>query len=266
MDKSIIVEKLVKNYTITKKQKGLGGSIASIINPQKTKVRALKGISFSVSRGEIVGFIGPNGAGKTTTLKILSGLLYPTSGFTQVLGFDPWEREEEYLKKISLVMGQKNQLWWDLPAIDTFELNRAIYEIEDRKYKKTFDELVSLLGVSKLLDVQVRRLSLGQRMRLELMASLLHSPEVLFLDEPTIGLDVVAQQSMRDFIEDYAKKFKFPGDMAIDDITASMKGQSEYAATQRINSNTKNIIPKTSNIPKSIPKLKPKVKPSLNLK
>lgn len=206
MDRAVVVERLVKNYTITKKQRGLGGSIASIINPQKARVRALRGISFSVGRGEIVGFIGPNGAGKTTTLKILSGLLYPTSGFTQVLGFDPWERDFKYLKKISLVMGQKNQLWWDLPAIDTFELNKAIYEIEEKKYKKTFDELVALLGVGKLLDVQVRRLSLGQRMRLEFMASLLHSPEILFLDEPTIGLDVVAQQSVRDFIEGYAKK------------------------------------------------------------
>ncbi|MEJ2348026.1 MAG: ATP-binding cassette domain-containing protein [Patescibacteria group bacterium] len=163
-------------------------------------------MSFSIKPGELVGFIGPNGAGKTTTLKVLSGLLYPTSGFTQVLGFDPWERNPKLLKEIALVMGQKNQLWWDLPAIDTLELNKAIYEIPEARYKESFEELVNMLDVKKLLKTQVRRLSLGQRMRLELVAALIHRPKVLFLDEPTIGLDVVAQAKMRDFIHDYNRR------------------------------------------------------------
>ncbi len=135
MDRAIIVDRLVKNFEITERKQGLIGSISSLISPKKKTVRALRGISFSIETGELVGFIGPNGAGKTTTLKSLSGLLYPTSGFTQVLGFDPWDRKPEFLKQISLVMGQKNQLWWDLPAIETLELNRAIYEIPKKRYK-----------------------------------------------------------------------------------------------------------------------------------
>ncbi len=207
-EKAIIVEHLTKNFEVTEKKKGLTGSLSSLISPHKKTVRALRNISFTIRPGELVGFIGPNGAGKTTALKILSGLLYPTAGFVQVLGFDPWERRSDFLKQIALVMGQKNQLWWDLPAIETFELNRAIYEIPKKKYKESFDELVSVLGVKKLLNVQVRRLSLGQRMRLELVAALIHRPNVLFLDEPTIGLDVVAQQKVRDFIFEYNKKNK----------------------------------------------------------
>lgn len=206
--KAIIVNRLVKNFEVTEKKQGLLGAVSSLFSPNKKIVRALKGISFSVGEGELVGFIGPNGAGKTTTLKILSGLLYPTAGFTQVLGFDPWERKPEFLKQISLVMGQKNQVWWDLPAIETFELNRAIYEIPEKKYKESLNELVEMLEVKKLLNIQVRRLSLGQRMKLELVAALLHRPKVLFLDEPTIGLDVVAQTKMRDFIYDYNKRYE----------------------------------------------------------
>ena len=208
LDKSIIVDHLSKNFEITKKESGLIGRISSVISPNKKTVRALRDISFSIDEGELVGFIGPNGAGKTTTMKILSGLLFPSRGFTQVLGFDPWERKPEYLRNIALVMGQKNQLWWDLPAIDTFELIKAIYEIPDKVYSKTLDELVSLLGVKKLLETQVRRLSLGQRMKLELIASLLPNPKVLFLDEPTIGLDLNAQQAVREFIFSYNKKYK----------------------------------------------------------
>jgi ABC-2 type transport system ATP-binding protein len=206
MDKAIIVDKLIKNFEIHEKKQGVLGSISSIISPQKKTVRALKKISFSIEQNELIGFIGPNGAGKTTTLKILSGLLYPTDGFTQVLGYDPWERKPEFLQEISLVMGQKNQLWWDLPAIETFELNRAIYDIPEKEYKKSLNELVNMLNVGKLVNTRVRRLSLGQRMRLELVAALLHKPKVLFLDEPTIGLDVIAQQKVRDFIFDYNKK------------------------------------------------------------
>jgi ABC-2 type transport system ATP-binding protein len=201
--RAIIVKELTKNFEVIEKEKGLAGSIRSVISPQKSIVRALKKISFYINKGELVGFIGPNGAGKTTTLKTLSGLLYPTSGFVQVINYKPWEKRKEFLRKISLVMGQKNQLWWDLPAIETFELNQKIYEIPNSKYEENLKELVDLLGVGRLLKRQVRTLSLGQRMRLELVASLLHEPEVLFLDEPTIGLDVSAQQRMRDFIYDY---------------------------------------------------------------
>jgi len=208
MDRAIIVDHLIKNYEVTEKKPGLSGAISSIISPKKKQVRALRGISFNIQPGELVGFIGPNGAGKTTTLKILSGLLFPTAGFTQVLGFDPWDRKQEFLKQISLVMGQKNQLWWDLPAIETLELNRAIYEIPKREYEESLEELSTLLNVKKLLNIQVRRLSLGQRMRLELIAALIHRPKVLFLDEPTIGLDLIAQQKMRDFIYEYNKRYQ----------------------------------------------------------
>ena len=204
--KAIIVEGLIKNFEVTEKEKGIRGTISSLFSPKKKTVRALKGVSFTIERGELVGFIGPNGAGKTTTLKILSGLIYPSSGFTQVEGFNPWDRKPEFLKKISLVMGQKNQLWWDLPAIETFDLNRVIYEIPERAYKERLNELVSLLEVGKLLNIPVRKLSLGQRMRLELVAALVYQPSVIFFDEPTIGLDLIAQQKMRDFILEYNKK------------------------------------------------------------
>jgi len=197
-----------KNFEVIEKKPGLIGSISSLITPTKKTIRALKEISFTIMKGELVGFIGPNGAGKTTTLKILSGLLYPTAGFIQILGYDPWKRDPAFLKQISLVMGQKNQLWWDLPAIDSLELNRAIYEIPDHTYKESLTELVELLEVKKLLYTPVRKLSLGQRMRLELIAALIHRPKVLFLDEPTIGLDVIAQQKVRDFIFDYNRRFQ----------------------------------------------------------
>lgn len=206
MDRAVVVDHLVKNFEVSEKGRGLSGTISSLLSPKKRIVQALKEISFSIKKGELVGFIGPNGAGKTTTLKILSGILYPTSGFVQVGGYTPWERKEDFLKRISLVMGQKNQLWWDLPAIETFELNRAIYEIPERVYKRSLDELATLLNVEDILTVPVRRLSLGQRMRMELIAALLQRPEVIFLDEPTIGLDVIAQKSVRDFINDYNRK------------------------------------------------------------
>jgi ABC-2 type transport system ATP-binding protein len=207
MDRAIIVEGLVKNFEITEKEPGLTGAVKSRISPKRKTIHALKGVSFTIQPGELVGFIGPNGAGKTTTLKTLSGLLYPTSGFVEVLEFDPWARNPEFLKQISLVMGQKNQLWWDLPAIETFELNRAIYDIPTRVYSENLKELVELLDVEKLLNIPVRKLSLGQRMRMELVAALLHKPKVLFLDEPTIGLDIIAQAKIRDFIYDYNTKY-----------------------------------------------------------
>jgi ABC-2 type transport system ATP-binding protein len=207
MDRAIIVDGLVKNFEIIEKEPGLSGAFKSLFSPKKKEVHALRGISFTIQPGELVGFIGPNGAGKTTTLKTLSGLLYPTSGFVGVLEYDPWERKPEFLKQISLVMGQKNQLWWDLPAIETFELNRAIYEIPTHVYQENLKELVELLEIEKLLETPVRKLSLGQRMRMELTAALLHKPKVLFLDEPTIGLDLVAQQKVRDFIYEYNHKY-----------------------------------------------------------
>src|SRR5688572_29472660 len=206
MNRAIIVDHLVKNFEVTEKGLGLTGAVKSLFSPKKKTVHALRGLSFTIQPGELVGFIGPNGAGKTTTLKTLSGLLYPTSGFIEVLEYDPWERKPEFLKQIALVMGQKNQLWWDLPAIETFELNRAIYEIPGRVYEENLKELVDLLELGKLINTPVRKLSLGQRMRMELVAALLHKPKVLFLDEPTIGLDLVAQQKVRDFIYEYNKK------------------------------------------------------------
>lgn len=206
MDRTIIVDHLVKNFEVKEKEPGITGSLKSFLSPKKKIVRALRNISFTIQPGELVGFIGPNGAGKTTTLKILSGLLYPTAGFAQVVGFDPWEKKAEFLKQISLVMGQKNQLWWDLPALETFELLKAIYEIPQKEYEESLKELVELLDLKNLLTTQVRKLSLGQRMRLELVAALLHRPKILFLDEPTLGLDLIAQQRMRDFIYDYNRK------------------------------------------------------------
>jgi ABC-2 type transport system ATP-binding protein len=204
----ISVSHLEKHYQIHQKEPGFWGSVASLVSRKYETVKAVNDISFEIAEGELVGFIGPNGAGKTTTLKCLSGLLYPTHGKVDVLGFTPFERKSAYLKKIALVMGQKNQLWWDLPPIETFLLNKEIYEISDEQYKKTLGELVELLDVSALLKVQVRKLSLGERMKMELIAALIHSPKVLFLDEPTIGLDVVMQKKMRDFVKAYNERHK----------------------------------------------------------
>ena len=204
----ISVSHLSKIYKIHQKEPGIRGTLNSFFNRKYKEVMAVNDISFEIEEGELIGFIGPNGAGKTTTLKCLSGLLYPTSGKISVLGFTPFERKNAFLKQISLVMGQKNQLWWDLPAIDTFLLNKEIYEISDKQYKETLDELVELLDVKDVLRTQVRKLSLGQRMKMELIAALIHRPKVLFLDEPTIGLDVIMQQKMREFIREYNKRHK----------------------------------------------------------
>lgn len=202
------VSRLKKFYQVHKKEPGLIGSVKSLFKRKYETVKAVNNISFSIDEGELIGFIGPNGAGKTTTLKCLSGLLYPTAGKVDVLGFNPWDRKPEFQKQFALVMGQKNQLWWDLPPTETFILNKEIYEVPDGQYKKTLNELVKLLEVKDILNVQVRKLSLGQRMKCELIAALLHSPQVLFLDEPTIGLDVVMQKKMRDFIKEYNKRYK----------------------------------------------------------
>jgi len=208
MKEVIKVKNLKKYYQVHQKEAGLVGSLKSLVVRKYEDVKAVDGVSFKINEGELVGFIGPNGAGKTTTLKTLSGLLYPTSGEVRVLGHDPYKREPELQKQFALVMGQKNQLWWDLPAQETFILNKEIYEVPDEHYQKTISELVEMLEIEEILKIQVRKLSLGQRMKCELVAALLHSPKVLFLDEPTIGLDVVMQKKMRDFIKDYNQRFK----------------------------------------------------------
>ena len=208
MGEIISVSNLKKYYEVFDKEPGVLGTVKSLFNRKYTDAKAVDGISFSINEGELIGFIGPNGAGKTTTLKVLSGLLYPTSGEVKVLGFKPWERKTSYLKQFSLVMGQKNQLFWDLPAIDSFDLYKEIYEVSDSEYKKTLGDLVELLGVSDILKVQVKKLSLGQRMKMELIAALIHSPKLLFLDEPTIGLDVVMQKTLREFVASYNKRRK----------------------------------------------------------
>ena len=204
----IEVKNLTKKYEYYKKAPGLLASMKSLFHREKLYTEAVKNISFTVEEGELVGFLGPNGAGKTTTLKMLSGILYPTSGEAKVLGHVPWKREKKYQKQFAIVMGQKNQLWWDLPAMDSFILNKEIYEVPDAQFKKTVDGLAELLEIKDILDVQVRKLSLGQRMKCELIAALLHQPKVLFLDEPTIGLDVVSQQKMREFIKTYNEQKK----------------------------------------------------------
>lgn len=204
----ISVSHLSKMYKIPQKEPGFVGSVKSFFHREYKEAKAVDDISFSIDTGELIGFIGPNGAGKTTTLKCLSGLLYPSKGSVEVLGFTPFDRKNAFLKQIGLVMGQKNQLWWDLPAIDSFLLNKEMYEIPDSVYKKTLNDLVDLLDVSEVLNTQVRKLSLGQRMKCELIAALLHKPKVIFLDEPTIGMDVVMQQKLRDFIKEYNKRYK----------------------------------------------------------
>jgi ABC-2 type transport system ATP-binding protein len=204
----IEVKNLSKTYDYYRKKAGVKASFLSLFKREKSFTEAVKDISFSINEGELVGFLGPNGAGKTTTLKMLSGILHPTSGSAEVLGFVPWHRQSEYQKQFALVMGQKNQLWPDLPAMESFILNSEIYEIPNDEFKKNLDELIELLGIREILEVPVRKLSLGQRMKCELVAALLHKPKVLFLDEPTIGLDVVAQKNIRDFIKKYNREKK----------------------------------------------------------
>lgn len=202
----IILDHLCKYYQVHQKEAGLVGSLKSFVKRKYADVKAVDDLSFQIDAGEIVGFLGPNGAGKTTTLKVLSGLLYPTSGTARVLGFTPSERRVDYLRQITLVMGQKQQLSWDLPAIETFLVNAAIYEIPDAQFKQTLDELTELLNLGPLLKKQVRKLSLGERMKCELAAALLHRPQILFLDEPTIGLDVTMQTNIRQFIAEYNER------------------------------------------------------------
>ncbi|MBC20882.1 MAG: ABC transporter [Planctomycetaceae bacterium] len=202
---TIRIEGLRKTYKIYQKQEGLRASFRGLFRRRYRVVEAVRGIDLSVDQGEFVAFLGPNGAGKTTTLKLLSGVISPSSGSARVLGHVPWRRENAYRRRFALVMGQKNQLWWDLPAQESFRLHQQIYRIEPAAFVARRDELVDLLEVGKLLGQPVRELSLGERMKMELIAALLHSPEVLFLDEPTIGLDVVAQHNIQNFLSYYQK-------------------------------------------------------------
>jgi ABC-2 type transport system ATP-binding protein len=199
----IRVRGLTKEYRSYKKRPGFSGAIAGLFHRQHETVTAAHNVSFEIGEGELVGFLGPNGAGKTTTLKMLAGLLFPTRGEANVLGYVPWEREDGYRRQFALLLGQKNQLWWDLPARESLELNARIYGIPKEKFEKRVDELTALLSVREKMNVMVRELSLGERMKMELIASLLHEPKVLFLDEPTIGLDLISQKTVREFLREH---------------------------------------------------------------
>ena len=199
----IQVEGLTKTYQVYKKRAGFRGAIAGLFHREYELVHAARNISFQIEEGEFVGFLGPNGAGKTTTLKMLAGLLFPSSGEARVLGYVPWERKDGYRRQFALLLGQKNQLWWDLPARESLELNSRIYGIPRDRFERIVDELTTLLAVKEKLNVMVRELSLGERMKMELIAALLHEPKVLFLDEPTIGLDVVSQKTVREFLREH---------------------------------------------------------------
>jgi ABC-2 type transport system ATP-binding protein len=203
---SISVKSLSKIYRIKERSEGSLGWLKNLVSPAFFEKTAVDDISFAVKQGEVVGFLGPNGAGKTTTLKMLSGLLYPTAGHVSVLGYTPQLRNKEFLKSISLIMGQRQQLIWDLPAMETFRLNQKIFEIPDEQFKQVYGYLDELLQVSDLAEAPVRTLSLGEKMKCELVASLLHEPKILFLDEPTIGLDVGVQKIVRSFIRDYSRE------------------------------------------------------------
>lgn len=204
----IKVAELEKIYHIHEKEPGFAGSLRSFFFRKTRPLQAVAGISFAIEPGEMVGFLGPNGAGKTTTLKMLAGLLHPSRGEVRVAGFEPRRRQANFLKTITLVMGQKQQLLWDLPALDSFRVNQAIYEIGDAEYQATMREFSAILELEGILKKQVRKLSLGERMKCELAAALLHRPRVLFLDEPTIGLDVNMQQRIRDFVAEYNRRYE----------------------------------------------------------
>ncbi|NMM50962.1 ABC transporter ATP-binding protein [Paenibacillus aquistagni] len=199
----IEVNNLSKTFTYYEKKAGLRHSWRHLFHREELERHAVSQISFNIEQGEAVAFIGPNGAGKTTTLKMLTGILHPTSGHASVLGYTPWERAKAFKRNFAIVMGQKSQLWWDLPANESIYLNKCIYDIEDRIYQDTLDELAEMLDVTRLLGVQVRRLSLGERMKMEIIAALIHQPKLLFLDEPTLGLDYASQKKVRQFLRSY---------------------------------------------------------------
>ena len=206
MSPTIQVRQLSKTYQVPEREGGFGAAVRSFFKRKYKEVKAVQQVDFTIEQGEVVGFLGPNGAGKTTTLKMLSGLLHPTGGSADVLGFTPWELKPEYLRSMTLVMGQRNRLSWDIPAADSFLLNQAIYRIPDDEYKATYKELDELLELEPLMKKPVRNLSLGERMKCEIAAGLLHRPKVLFLDEPTIGLDITGQGRIREFLREYNKR------------------------------------------------------------
>ena len=199
----VAADRLSKTFQVKVRDPGLGGAVRALVRPRYRQVQAVRDVTFGIEPGEIVAFLGPNGAGKTTTLKMLAGLLYPTSGRVQVAGFDPWTGGPAFKRRIALVLGNRQQLVWDLPPEETFQLNRAIYDLAEADYRERLEELVALLGLAEVRDKPVRQLSLGERMKCELAASLLHRPPLLFLDEPTLGLDVTAQEAIRRFLIDY---------------------------------------------------------------
>ena len=203
---AIVVDDLSKTYQVPEREGGFGAAVRSFFRRRYKNVEAVQHVNFRIGSGEVVGFLGPNGAGKTTTLKMLSGLLHPTGGGARVLGFTPWERNPGFLTAITLVMGQRNRLSWDIPAADSFLLNQAIYRIDDADFKATLGELDELLELAPIMRKPVRNLSLGERMKCELAAGLLHRPQVLFLDEPTIGLDITAQARIRSFLQEYNRR------------------------------------------------------------
>jgi ABC-2 type transport system ATP-binding protein len=203
---AIYLEQLSKTYLAPERDAGLLAAAKSLVQRRQRAIKAVDRVSFAVEPGEMVGFLGPNGAGKTTTLKMLAGLLHPTSGVGRVLTYEPWQRKREFLRVITLVMGQRNQLSWDIPASDSFELNRVIYRVPLDEHRQTLGELTELLELGPLVSKPVRNLSLGERMKCEIAAALLHRPQVLFLDEPTIGLDVTAQRRIREFIHEYNRR------------------------------------------------------------
>jgi ABC-2 type transport system ATP-binding protein len=204
----IRVKNLSKSFTSYKKEPGIKGSMRALFRREKVFKEALRSVNLEIQEGEIIGLIGANGAGKTTLVKILAGIVHPTSGEATVLGQKPWERDNSYRRQMSLIMGQKSQVWWDLPALDSFLLLKEIYQIEEGLYKRNIEFLADTLMIKDQLRTQVRKLSLGERMKVELMAALLHQPKVIFMDEPTIGLDLSAQRAVRDFIKQYQKEFR----------------------------------------------------------
>ena len=203
MPPSITLADLGKTYVVPEREGGVRAALGALVRRKTRQVRAVAGVSFTIEPGEIVGFLGPNGAGKTTTLKMLAGLLHPTTGTADVLGFTPWRRDREFLGRMALIMGQRNQLHWDIPVLDSYRLNQAVFRIAPADFRNRLDELVTLLDLAELLRKPVRNLSLGERMKCEIAGSLLHAPAVLFLDEPTIGLDVAMQRRIRSFIAEY---------------------------------------------------------------
>lgn len=205
-DVTIHVASLGKTYMVPEREEGFGAAFRSLFHRKMRAVAAVQSLSFDVAQGEVVGFLGPNGAGKTTSLKMMAGLLFPTEGTVEVLGHVPFRRQRDYLRQMTLIMGNRNQLQWDIPALDSFNLNRAIYRLPMKEYRRMRDELIDLMGVGDLVQKPVRNLSLGERMKVEIIGSLLHQPKVLFLDEPTIGLDVTMQRKIRAFLQEYNQR------------------------------------------------------------